>query len=112
MTCTRCGDAEIATESVFIVGYDRDPDLISAIDAALWRHGIEGVNGLAQLCARCWEIADAAIDAGGRSYFATRRDVIQQHYEANLGRPLTSTERDEMDAYFDGADDEGSASWT
>jgi hypothetical protein len=55
MTCIRCGDFEIVTESVFIVGYDRDPDLISAIDAALRRHGIEGVNGLAELCARCWE---------------------------------------------------------
>jgi hypothetical protein len=57
-------------------------------------------------------VANDAIDAGGRSYFATRRDVVQQHWEANLGRPMTSAERDEMNAYFDRADDQGSSSST
>jgi hypothetical protein len=52
------------------------------------------------------------IDEGGQSYFATRRDVVEQEWEADLGRPMTSAERDEMNAYFDGADDLGSSSLT
>jgi hypothetical protein len=102
MICIRCGEAEVETEHVYIVSHDDDPDMDEAIDAALRRNGIEGVNCLGQLCERCWEVANAAIDAGGRSYFATRRDAVQQHWEANLGRPMTSAERGEMNAYFDG----------
>jgi len=101
MICIRCGEAEVETEHVFIVSHDHDPDMHEAIYAALRRHGIEGVTCLGQLCERCWEVANAAIDAGGRSYFATRRDVVQQHWGTNLGRPMTSAERAEMNAYFD-----------
>jgi hypothetical protein len=110
MVCIRCGEAEIPTDSVFMVGFDREPDLVGAIDAALRSHGIEGMNGLGQLCERCWEVANAAIDAGGQSYWATRRDVLQQHWEANLGHPMTPVEREEMDAYFDGTIKKGGAS--
>jgi hypothetical protein len=109
MICIRCGKAEVETEHVFIVGHDHDSEMDQAIDAALRRHGIEGVNALGQLCERCWEVAHAAIDAGGRSSFATRRDEVQQHWETNLGRPMTSAEREEMNVYFDGADDQGSS---
>jgi len=110
MICVRCGEAEVATEPVFVVSYDQNPDLDAAVDSVLRKHGIDGLNGLGHLCERCWEVAYAAIDAGGRSYFARRRDIIVQHSEANLGRPLTSAEHDEMNAYFDGADGEGSSS--
>ena len=108
----RCGEAEVDTEHEFIVSHDHDPDMDEAIDAALRRHGIQEVNWLGQLCERCREVANAAIDAGGGSYFATRRDVVQQHWKANLGRPMTSAERDEMNAYFDEVDDQGSSSST
>jgi hypothetical protein len=101
MICIRCGEAEVSTDDVFMVGFDHDPDLVTSIDAALRRHGIEGVNGLGQLCDRCWGVAKDVIDAGERSYFATQQELIRQRWEANLGRPMTPAERDQMDAYFD-----------
>jgi len=104
MICSRCGEAESATDDVFIVGFDRDPDLVHAIDAELRGCGIPGVNGLAQLCERCWVIANSAIDEGGRKYYSTRRTFIEGQYERNLGRPLTASERDLINGYFDGAE--------
>jgi hypothetical protein len=104
MTCTRCGEAEIAHEEIFVVGFDQDLDLKAAIDAELRKNRIDGLTGLAGLCPRCYGIAEAAIEEGARLYYATRRDFIQQQSEANLGRPLTATEREQIDAYFDGPD--------
>jgi hypothetical protein len=112
MMCLRCGEAESATEHVFVVSHEHNPDLDSAIDAALKRNGIDGVSGLGQLCEGCWSVAHTAIDAGARSYWATRRDIIQKNSETNLGRPLTSAERAEIDAYFDGADEGARSSAT
>jgi hypothetical protein len=107
MICSRCGEAESAPDDVFMVGFDREPALVSAIDTELRRSGIPGVNGLAALCARCWAIANAAIDEGGRQYFSTRRAFIEEQSERNLGRPLTSAERDLINEYFDGAENPG-----
>jgi hypothetical protein len=112
MLCIRCGESEVEVEHVFMVSHDHDPDLDETIDAALRRQGIEGVDGLGQLCERCWEVANAAINAGGHIYFATRRDVVERHWEANLSRPMTPAERDGMNAYFDGVGDEGASSST
>ena len=55
MICIRCGEVEVATDSVFVMGFDRDSELVTAIDASLRRHGIDGVNGLGQLCECCWD---------------------------------------------------------
>jgi hypothetical protein len=104
MICSRCGEAESATEEVFMVGFDGDPDLLSAIDTQLRRSGIPGVNGLAHLCERCWALAKAAFNEGERQYYATRRAFLEEQWERNLGRPLTASERDLMNGYFDGAE--------
>ncbi len=103
MICSRCGEVESATGDVFMVGLDRDPELVGAIDTELRRRGIPGAHGLAQMCERCWVIAHAAIDEGVRQYFSTRRSFIEEQWERNLGRRLTTSERDLINGYFDGA---------
>jgi hypothetical protein len=110
MICSRCGEAEIATEAVFVVSHDTSPDLDAAIDAALRHQEINGLNALGELCESCWEVANRAIDTGTRDYFSTHRGVIEHHGQKNLGRPLTSTERGDINAYFDGAGGESSSS--
>ena len=105
--CIRCGKAGIANEEVFVVGFDQDPALKAAIEAELRVHDIEGLNGLAGLCESCCGVAQTAIEEASRVYYASRRDFIRQHAEANLGRPLTPAEWEQMEAYFDGPDDAG-----
>jgi hypothetical protein len=47
-------------------------------------------------------VAQACIQEGGRVHAAAHRDLVLRRYEANLGRPLTPTERQEIEAYLGG----------
>jgi hypothetical protein len=104
MRCVRCGEADMVTEIVCVAGFDNEPELKNTIDVALKRRGIEGFEGLSGLCEGCWSIANEAIDARARTYLSTRRDLVQQQSEANLGRSLTAAELEDIHKYFDGAE--------
>jgi hypothetical protein len=67
--CIRCGKAEVATEEIYLVGFEDHPDLKAAMEAELRKNGIDGIKGLAGLCESCYRVAlQTAIEEVSRPY--------------------------------------------
>jgi hypothetical protein len=100
MLCARCGVAE-ARSITTVIALGDDREFIGAVENELRRQGIREINDLGQLCEQCWEVAEAAVQEGARLHAAAHREELYDQHEKNLGRPLTSAERNDIDAYLE-----------